>query len=66
MESKQHYKAATYLERREEVSNELAEIDAQRTVVVDGDLVAVKLVLYVHHRHGQAVCVNRKVLTGLG
>lgn len=51
--------AETNLEGREEVSDELAEIDAQRAVVVDGDLVAVKLILHVHHRHRQTVCVNR-------
>lgn len=53
------------LEGGEEVAHELSEVDAQRGVVIDGDLVPVELVLNIHHGHRQTVRVDRQVLAGL-
>ena len=53
------------LERGEEISHQLAEVDAHRGVVVDGDLMAVELVLHIHYGHRQAIGVDGEVLTCL-
>ena len=50
------------LEGREQVSHQLAEVDAYGGVVVDGYLVSVELVFYVHYGHRQAVCVYGHVV----